>query len=453
MALLVGAWGVSHGMRKNALRMAGSALDVMREPERFASVLGAQGVRAVRAQMRDAQQTLNRLAEMGAEIVAMGDEEYPEMLTKIARAPHVLFVLGKRDLRHDLPIAIVGTRSASEYGLTHARAIATGLVAGGACIVSGLALGIDAAAHEGAVEAGGPTVAVLGGGLDCFYPEANRGLMERILATGGSVITEYPLGVKPTRYTFLQRNRIIVGLSKGVLVVEGPQHSGAMGTAHCAMEEGRELYALPGDVDKPNSVLPNLLIAEGAHPATCADDILLTLDRVVPPVGLRLKRMMARRDAKEKAEKREAEPPAGKDEPAQSEAKKPARGKKPRAKKASAARERDGEAATPAEEAPVRAEDAAAREAVPLGDARGAEAPDAVTAELGNGDAAADMAAFGALGAQERAVLAALAEGELDFDALCARTGLGADVLGGMLVMLELDGYIRILPGLRYARA
>jgi DNA processing protein len=144
----------------------------------------------------------------------------------------------------------------------------------GACIVSGLALGVDAMAHWGALDANGRTIAVLGGALDQLYPSENRALMEKILETGGSVVSEYPPEVRPTRFSFVQRNRIVAGMSAGVLVTQAPHKSGALSTVNYALEEGREVFALPGDIDRFGSQLPNKLIAEGAHPAATAQDIL-----------------------------------------------------------------------------------------------------------------------------------------------------------------------------------
>ncbi|MBR5560288.1 MAG: DNA-processing protein DprA, partial [Clostridia bacterium] len=169
---------------------------------------------------------------------------------------------------------VVGTRRASGYGLRHTRTLARELAAQGMCIVSGLALGVDGAAHEGALDAGGRTVAVLGSALDKMYPPENKDLMARILDMGGSVVSEYPPGTAPTRYSFLERNRIIAGLSLGVLVTEAPARSGALSTAQRALDEGREVFAIPGDIDRATSQLPNRLIAEGAHVVTCAGDIL-----------------------------------------------------------------------------------------------------------------------------------------------------------------------------------
>lgn len=153
----------------------------------------------------------------------------------------------------------------------------------GVCVVSGLALGIDAAAHTGALDAKGRTVAILGSALDQPYPAENRPLMRRILESGGSVVSEYPPGTVPTKYSFLQRNRIIAGMSLGTLVTEGPKRSGALNTAMRTIENGREVFALPGSVDSPGSQLPNMLIGDGARLVTCADDILAAL--VIEPKG------------------------------------------------------------------------------------------------------------------------------------------------------------------------
>ena len=175
------------------------------------------------------------------------------------------------------PVAVVGTRRASAYGLTHTREIAAELAQTGVCVVSGLALGIDAAAHTGALDGGGRTVAVLGSALDKPYPQENDPLMQRILESGGSVVSEYAPGTPPSRYSFLQRNRIIAGMCLGTLVTEGPRRSGALNTATRTLENGREVFALSGNVDSPGAQLPNMLISEGARLVTGAADILSAL--------------------------------------------------------------------------------------------------------------------------------------------------------------------------------
>ena len=276
MALLV-ASGVSYKRRDAVIRLAGSALSVMAEPEKYAAQLQEKGTAQVRRAWAEREKLLGEIAEKGMRLILPQDAEYPPLLRKIAHPPHLLYVWGNPDLADPFPVASVGTRRASAYGVVHARMMARELAQAGVCVVSGLALGIDAASHEGALDVGGRTVAVLGGALDKLYPPENRGLMERILHANGSVVSEYSPGTAPMRYSFLQRNRIIAGMSLGVLAVEGAKRSGALRTAQCALEEGREVFALPGSVDSMGSELPHLLIADGARLVTCGRDILSTL--------------------------------------------------------------------------------------------------------------------------------------------------------------------------------
>lgn len=282
MAILVGA-GVSYGRREAALRAAGGALAILEEPEAYAAQLQARGVALVRRAWTDRARMLDELERKGMALVPRGDEYYPPLLRHIAHPPHLLYVYGQTDLTDQFPVAVVGTRRASAYGLNHTRQMAAELANVGVCIVSGLALGIDAAAHTGALDAKGRTVAILGSALDQPYPAENRPLMRRILESGGSVVSEYPPGTVPTKYSFLQRNRIIAGMSLGTLVTEGPKRSGALNTAMRTIENGREVFALPGSVDSPGSQLPNMLIGDGARLVTCADDLLAAL--VIEPKG------------------------------------------------------------------------------------------------------------------------------------------------------------------------
>mgnify|MGYP000249917320 CR=1 FL=1 len=279
MAILVGA-GVSYGRREAALRAAGGALAILEEPEAYAAQLQARGVALVRRAWTDRARMLDELERKGMALVPRGDEYYPPLLRHIAHPPHLLYVYGQTDLTDQFPVAVVGTRRASAYGLNLTRQMAAELANVGVCIVSGLALGIDAAAHTGALDAKGRTVAILGSALDQPYPAENRPLMRRILESGGSVVSEYPPGTVPTKYSFLQRNRIIAGMSLGTLVTEGPKRSGALNTAMRTIENGREVFALPGSVDSPGSQLPNMLIGDGARLVTCADDILAALHAV-----------------------------------------------------------------------------------------------------------------------------------------------------------------------------
>lgn len=276
MAILVGA-GVSYGRREAALRAAGSALAILAEPELYAAQLQEKGLALLRHALADEARLLGGLAKKKMALVLREDAQYPPLLRQIAHPPHLLYVYGETDLTDRFPVAVVGTRRASAYGLTHTWEIAAELAQTGVCVVSGLALGIDAAAHTGALDGGGRTVAVLGSALDKPYPQENEPLMRRILESGGSVVSEYAPGTPPSRYSFLQRNRIIAGMCLGTLVTEGPRRSGALNTATRTLENGREVFALPGNVDSPGAQLPNMLISEGARLVTGAADILSAL--------------------------------------------------------------------------------------------------------------------------------------------------------------------------------
>lgn len=276
MAILVGA-GVSYGRREAALRAAGSALAILAEPALYAAQLQEKGLALLRHALADEARLLGGLAKKKMALVLREDAQYPPLLRQIAHPPHLLYVYGETDLTDRFPVAVVGTRRASAYGLTHTREIAAELAQTGVCVVSGLALGIDAAAHTGALDGGGRTVAVLGSALDKPYPQENEPLMRRILESGGSVVSEYAPGTPPSRYSFLQRNRIIAGMCLGTLVTEGPRRSGALNTATRTLENGREVFALPGNVDSPGAQLPNMLISEGARLVTGAADILSAL--------------------------------------------------------------------------------------------------------------------------------------------------------------------------------
>ena len=276
MAILVGA-GVSYGRREAALRAAGSALAILAEPGLYAAQLQEKGLALLRHALADEARLLGGLTKKKMALVLREDAQYPPLLRQIAHPPHLLYVYGETDLPDRFPVAVVGTRRASAYGLTHTREIAAELAQTGVCVVSGLALGIDAAAHTGALDGGGRTVAVLGSALDKPYPQENESLMRRILESGGSVVSEYAPGTPPSRYSFLQRNRIIAGMCLGTLVTEGPRRSGALNTATRTLENGREAFALPGNVDSPGAQLPNMLISEGARLVTGAADILSAL--------------------------------------------------------------------------------------------------------------------------------------------------------------------------------
>lgn len=213
--------------------------------------------------------------------VTLKDDDYPFLLKEIYQAPPVLYFKGLlHDERDNFAVSVVGTRKISAYGKRVVPDIVKELAGNGLTIVSGLALGIDALAHETACQAGGRTIAVLGSGLDeqSIYPSANRYLAHQIVSKGGLLVSEYPVQTAPLKHHFPYRNRIIAGLSRGTLVVEAPEDSGALLTARYALEQNREVFAVPGDIYAPNSLGPNNLIKMGAKLAVKAQDILETLN-------------------------------------------------------------------------------------------------------------------------------------------------------------------------------
>ena len=210
-------------------------------------------------------------------LVTLYDKEYPEKLKEIYDKPVSLFYKGNIELLKKRNIAIVGCRDCSVYGKNTARDISYKLAEKGQCIVSGLARGIDKYAHLGALEASGDTIAVIGNGLDIIYPYENKNLSERILKNNGLIVTEYIIGTKPEKNHFPARNRIISGLSEGVIVVEAKEKSGALITADFALEQGREVFAIPGNIDSLNSVGTNELIKQGANVLTDYKDVLNVL--------------------------------------------------------------------------------------------------------------------------------------------------------------------------------
>ncbi len=206
-------------------------------------------------------------------IIKYTDDEYSPYLRQIADAPVVLYVQGQLPEHHRSHLAIVGSRRASLYGLSIAEKFAMRLSERGICVVSGLARGIDTAAHRGSVRACGPSVGVLGCGLSVQYPRENQDLRERMLEFG-AVVSEFPMQTQPLPYNFPRRNRIVSGLSLGVIVVEAALKSGALITADFALEQGREVYAVPGPVDSPNSRGVHALVRQGAQLVTSIDEIL-----------------------------------------------------------------------------------------------------------------------------------------------------------------------------------
>ena len=322
---------------------------------------------------------IERIGKAGAEAVFMDDPGYPKMLRALDDAPPLLYVKGRADLSDEVCVSIVGTREPSAYGVRSASSIAGELARSGACVVSGFAMGIDTAAHEGALEAGGRTVAVFGCGVDVVYPPQNGALYERLLHSGGSVISEYPPGTPPLGGRFPARNRLISGMSRGALIVEGRWRSGAKITAGDAADQGRDVFVLPGNIDEAMSELPNRLARDGARVITSAADILDDLNLFTLP---------------------------------QTPAKKKPRGNSPKK--------------------PVRAKAAPGQEPMPQ---TGESAAQTAAGEFATPDDSGDP--------ERAAVLAAYRSGAAAADDIVEKTGIDAGRVNTVLTMLALEGIIQ----------
>ena len=224
-------------------------------------------------QWKEVESELEQLARVNARLVTQTDAEYPERLRQIHDPPPFLYARGSFVSQDDLAIAIVGARTASTYGRKMARELAHELAGCGVCVVSGLARGIDSEAHQAALEAGGRTIAVLGSGLDVVYPREHIALAERI-AESGAVVSEFSFGSQPEAGNFPYRNRVISGISLGTVVVEATEKSGSLITAQCALDQNREVFAVPGPVTASRSRGPHRLIKDGAKLVESIDDIL-----------------------------------------------------------------------------------------------------------------------------------------------------------------------------------
>jgi DNA processing protein len=229
----------------------------------------------------DLQKEMIRVREFGAAILTLDDAEYPSQLREIHDPPTVLYVWGKLEPRDRHAIGVVGSRRTSHYGLESAKKISYQIAYSGLTVVSGLARGIDTAAHQAALAAKGRTVAVLGAGLNHLYPAENLALAEKI-ADSGALVTEFSMDTTPDRQTFPIRNRIISGWGFGLLVVEAGYNSGALISASQAAEQGRNLYAIPGPIDRPTSYGTNRLIQQGAKLVMSVEDILEDVQVLFP---------------------------------------------------------------------------------------------------------------------------------------------------------------------------
>tara|TARA_R110002096_G_scaffold246654_8_gene438942 strand:+ start:12138 stop:13289 length:1152 start_codon:yes stop_codon:yes gene_type:complete len=260
-----------------------SLLEVFSHPKRVltatlselknAGVSAELAERIQRIDLSDADQDIKWLQNDDCHLMCWHDDDYPSLLKEIHDPPPVLFIRGNRALLSSLQIAVVGTRNPSALALKTTRAFANSFATIGLTVTSGLALGIDQAAHQGAIDVSGKTIAVAATGLDRVYPASNRDLAEKIIEAG-AMVSEFPIGVHPQAGYFPRRNRIISGLSLGVLVVEAALKSGTLVTAKHAMEQGREVFAMPGSIHNPQAKGCHYLIRQGAKLVETAEDVL-----------------------------------------------------------------------------------------------------------------------------------------------------------------------------------
>jgi DNA processing protein len=230
----------------------------------------------------DLSAELQRIRDFGAEVITADSPQYPRMLREIHAPPIVLYVWGELKDRDHHAIGVIGARRTTHYGTESAKKLSYQLAYAGLTVISGLARGIDTAAHQGALAAKGRTIAVIGSGLMKLYPPENAALAEKIRNGNGAVVSEFSMEIEPDRQTFPMRNRIISGWSHGVLVVEAGLNSGALITATQALEQGRTVYAVPGHINAPSAQGSNRLIQQGAKLVMDASDVLDDLEILVP---------------------------------------------------------------------------------------------------------------------------------------------------------------------------
>jgi len=266
---------------KRLLQFFGKPENILKAPlEKLMAVSGigqeiANKIHSLKKEDLDKEFALAQKFDL--KIITQDDKDYPENLKNIPDPPIVLYVKGELKEEDKFSIAIVGSRRASFYGLSSAEKFACDLSDKGFTIVSGMARGIDTSAHKGALKAGGRTIAVMGSGFRHIYPPENKALAQKI-AQNGAVISEFPIDTEPLPQNFPRRNRVISGLGLGVLVVEAARNSGALITVDFALEQGKDVFALPGKVDSPTSFGTNGLIKQGAKLVSCADDIIEELN-------------------------------------------------------------------------------------------------------------------------------------------------------------------------------
>lgn len=279
--------GVGRDTARRLLAAFGLPADIWKHgPSAWETVTNARIAQALQLEPPGLSEALRRLDDWLAQpdhhLITLADARYPASLLQTADPPLLLYVRGRLGaLDHPRKLAIVGSRNPTPQGEQNAHVFARSLAESGLCVVSGLALGVDGAAHAGALEGHGPTLAVVGTGLDTVYPKRHQELARRIAETG-ALVSEYPLGTPPLAANFPQRNRIIAGLSQGTLVVEAAVRSGSLITARLAAEQGREVFAIPGSIHAPQSRGCHALIRQGAKLVESAQDILEDLHLAEP---------------------------------------------------------------------------------------------------------------------------------------------------------------------------
>lgn len=277
--LVLNAVGLNHRQIKKGMRVFGSAREILRASDQDLGRVLPEAL-AKKFSRFDQDGFLKKEYELmqkaGVRVLTYPEEGYPYRLKQIPDAPFVLYIKGNLTGADQTAVSIVGARLASLYGITQARKFARELASLSITIVSGLAKGIDAAAHRGALEAKGRTVAVLGSGLGCIYPQEHE-LLAAEIAGCGAVISEFPMRAEPLPFHFPRRNRIVSGLSLGTVVVEAARRSGALITARTALEQGRDVFAVPGRIDQANTAGVHRLIKDGAKLVLDVEDILSEL--------------------------------------------------------------------------------------------------------------------------------------------------------------------------------
>ena len=286
----------------------GSAEAAIEALPRLARAGGAKAAPSLAPQAK-AEDEIAKIQKLGGRLLVLGEDDYPPLLAELPDPPAALSVLGEPRHLAARAVALVGARNASINGQRVAATLASDLARAGLCVVSGLARGVDAAAHVAALDAGGLTVAAVAGGIDKPYPSENASLQRRI-AEAGAVLAEAPLGTEPQSKHFPRRNRLIAGLALGVVVVEAAPKSGSLITARLALEQGRELFAVPGSPLDPRARGANDLIRQGAHLTESADDVLANLPDSPRREGLARLPLFARGPAPVRAEEDFAPPPA-----------------------------------------------------------------------------------------------------------------------------------------------